>query len=89
MLVEVDLSAIVADMADGRGAGVDHHDHGAVVAFGAQDPYDMVRAAHLLFGGGAGGRWWRWCSVCTPPVKSPVPKKQCSQCARLGRPSAE
>ena len=53
MLVEVDLSSIVADMADDRGAGVDHHDHGGVVAaFGSQDPYDMVRALVVLFAGG-------------------------------------
>lgn len=44
MLVEVDLSAIVADMEDGGGAGSgDHHDDQVVVTFGSQDPYEIVR----------------------------------------------
>lgn len=49
MLVEVDLSAIVADMEDGGGAGGgDHHGDGqVVVTYGSQDPYEIVRTCSI------------------------------------------
>lgn len=48
MLVEVDLSAIVADMEDGGGAGGgDHHDGQVVVTYGSQDPYEIVRPSSI------------------------------------------
>lgn len=45
MLVEVDLTSIVAELEVGGGAGVDHHGRGGGVgaSFGSQDPYGMVR----------------------------------------------
>lgn len=44
MLVEVDLTSIVAELEVGGGAGVDHHGRGGGVgaSFGSQDPYGMV-----------------------------------------------
>lgn len=67
MLVEVDLSSILASMSDGGEAGVvDHHDeNGNIVAsFHHEDHYDLVRTPYGLLSCFPVEVFWCVCFEC-------------------------